>query len=93
MATDGAITATEILGEVFEPIAPNFTPQLAQVLLQLRLSNDTQNKIRDLLARNNAGTLDATDRTALDNYLLVGQLIDLMQAKARLSLGNSSASA
>jgi hypothetical protein len=85
-------TATEILDEAIQPIEPLFSPELARLLLTIRLSNAAQGQIRDLLMRSNAGTLDATDRANLDNYLLVGQFLDLMQAKARVSLQKHGAS-
>jgi hypothetical protein len=85
------VTATEILDDVIQPVDPSFTPELARLLLTLRLSNTAQERIRDLLGRNNAGTLNAADRAALDNYLLVGQFLDLLQAKARASLQKRTA--
>jgi hypothetical protein len=39
-----------------------------------------------LLGKNNAGTISSAEKATLDNYLCVGELLDLMQAKARLSL-------
>jgi hypothetical protein len=92
MATIGPITATEILDEVIQPIEPSFPPEFASVMLRLRLSDSAQERIRDLLSRNNAGNLDAADKTALENYLLVGQFLDLLQAKARVSLKGHAAS-
>lgn len=86
MATNDDITATEILHDVMQPIEPAFTPEFARMVLALRLSDTAQERIRDLLSRNNAGTLDSADRAALDKYLLVGQFVDLLQAKARISL-------
>jgi hypothetical protein len=38
------------------------------------------------MQRGNAGSLEASEQTALDNYLLVGQFIDLLRAKAQLAL-------
>ena len=86
METTSPISATEILGEVIQPIEPSFAPEFAGMVLQLRLSAAAQDRIRELLERNNAGTLAATEKTALENYLLVGQFLDLLQAKARASL-------
>ena len=42
----------------------------------------------ELARKNQAGTLSTKDRTELDNFMRVGNLIDLIQAKARLSLKN-----
>ena len=86
MDTTFPITVTDILGEVIQPVAPTFAPQFAQEVLEMHLSEESQSRVRDLLVRNNAGELNATEKSALENYLLVGQFLDLMQAKARLSL-------
>lgn len=86
MATANPITATEILGEVIQPVEPSFAPEFAQMMLGLHLSESAQGRVRDLLQRNNAGTLNATEKADLENYLLVGQFLDLLQAKARISL-------
>jgi hypothetical protein len=86
MAMTSSITPTEILDEVIQPIEPTFATDFARVLLQLRLSDTALERIRNLLERNNAGVLDAAEKTAFENYLLVGQFLDLLQAKARASL-------
>jgi len=84
------ITPTEILDEVIQPIEPSFAPDFARVVLKLQLSEAAQQRIRDLLQRNNAGTLQTAEKAALENYLLVGQFIDLLQARARASLQGRS---
>jgi hypothetical protein len=86
MATMTPITATEILDQVVQPIAPSFAPEFARLVLGLRLSEAGQTRIRELLRRNNAGPLEMGEKEALENYLLVGQFLDLLQAKARASL-------
>jgi hypothetical protein len=91
METTSPITATEILDEVIQPIEPTFALDFARMVLRLRLSDAAQERIRELLQRNNAGTLDPAEKTALDNYLLVGQFLDLVRAKAHVSLQGSSA--
>ena len=40
----------------------------------------------DLADRNNKGTISDTEQEELDKYLRVGSFINLVQAKARLSL-------
>jgi len=46
----------------------------------------TQPRIRELLQKNSAGTITAAEKADLEKYMRVGQFLDLMQAKARLSL-------
>jgi hypothetical protein len=86
MATDAAISTTEILEGVVQPVDPSFAPEFARLMLGLRLSDAAQERVRELLQRWNAGSLEASEQTALDNYLLVGQFIDLLRAKAQLAL-------
>lgn len=60
------------------------------MLLGLGLSDSARDRIRALLQQNNAGTLEGSEKVVLDNYLLVGQFLDLLQAKARVSLQNGA---
>ena len=90
MATTNPISATEILDEVVGPIEPAFAAEFARMILRLRLNDAAQERIRELLRRNNAGTLEDAEQAALENYLLVGQFLDLLQAKARASLQNGA---
>jgi hypothetical protein len=86
METMTPMTATEILDQIVQPIEPSFAPEFARMVLELRLSDAAQTQVRELLQRNNAGTLETAELKALENYLLVGQFLDLLQAKARASL-------
>ena len=72
------ITPTEILDEVIQPIEPSFAPDFARLVLGMRLSDTAQERIRALLRRNNAGALEPTKEKSIENYLLVGQFIDLL---------------
>lgn len=86
METTIPTTATEILDDVIQPLEPSLVPEFARLALTLNLSDTAQEKIRQLLLRNNAGTLEAAEKAALENYLLVGQFLDLLHVKARASL-------
>jgi hypothetical protein len=46
--------------------------------------------MRLLLRKNNRGAITAGERVALERYLRVGRFLNLLQAKARLSLRGSS---
>lgn len=91
MNTSATMTETEILTEVIEPDRPTFSPLLAKELLTLRFNDQATGRIRELLQKNNAGTISAAEKSTLANYLRVGEFLDLMQAKARLTLQNDSA--
>lgn len=92
MATDAALSEADILGEVIEPTRPTLRRELAEELLTLRFNETSTQRIRDLIGKTNAGTITATEKATLDNYLRVGEFLDLLQAKARVVLqGGGSA--
>lgn len=86
MNASGILTEADILREVVDPNRPTFSPQLVQELLSLKFNDDATNRIRDLLQKNNSGTITPAEKSTLDNYLRVGEFLDLMQAKARVTL-------
>ena len=93
MIASTATTTTEIdiLAQVVAPEEPSLQAELARSVLEMKFNDDAQATIRELLDKNNRGTIAADERLLLDKYLRVGQFIDLLQAKARLTLHESSA--
>ena len=90
MPSASTITEADILSEVVSPNRPGINPEFAQSILELRFSDRANKRIRQLLDKNNKGTIDEAERAELDKFLRVGQFLDLMQAKADLSLQQSS---
>ena len=86
MSTHATLTEADILTEVIEPNRSTISPQLAEELLSLRFNDSATGRIRELLLKNNSGTITPAEKTTLENYLRVGEFLDLMQAKARLTL-------
>ena len=80
----------DVLSQVVAPQQPDLSAELAQSILGMRFTDEAQTTIRGLLDKNNQGSLTEPEREALQKYLRVGQFIDLLQAKARLSLQNAS---
>ncbi len=80
------MTEADILTEVVEPDRPTLSPEVAEELLTLRFNDIATSRMRELLQKNNAGTITPAEKQTLDNYLRVGEFLDLMQAKARLTL-------
>ena len=81
----------EILDRVIRPGGAGMAPEAARALLQLEFDAGSNKTIVRLLRANASGTISAEERLLLDRYLRVGQLIDLVQAKARLSLAAAKA--
>jgi len=86
MANSTTITDAEILEHVVSPVKGGLDPDVARVILELRFDRDATKRIRQLLQKNNRGTISAEERITLEKFLRVGKFIDLLQAKARLTL-------
>jgi hypothetical protein len=84
------ITEADILAEVIAPDGPALNAEAAHSLLALTFPKGTAREIRRLLQKNNRGTITAGERVALEKYLRVEQVLDLLHAKARLSLHRSA---
>jgi hypothetical protein len=80
------LTEADILSEVIAPGEPTMSQEFARAVLSVRFNEGATSRIRELLQRNNAGTITVEEKGDLQKYLRVGQFLDLMQAKARLSL-------
>jgi hypothetical protein len=89
MADTSTITEAAILCEVVAPEQPGISPEFARAILDLHFTDKANKQIRKLLDKNNNGTINETECAVLDKYLRVGQFLDLMQAKAKLSLEQS----
>lgn len=88
-STLSPITEAEILSQVVSPEEPDLSPEVASAILRLKFRGDALTKMRELVDKNNRGLLDTDEQAAMEKYLRVGQFLDLMQAKARLSLRHS----
>ena len=92
MANTSTITEADILTEVVSPDAGGLNAEAVRSILDLRFSDRAKHRMRELLDRNNKGTITPGEEAELDKYRRVGLFLDLMQAKARLSLNQSETS-
>jgi hypothetical protein len=87
MESNATFTEADIiLSEVVAPEDPTLNEEFARAVLAVRFTDAATGRIRDLLQKNNAGTLSPAEKSNLEKYMRVGLFLDLMQAKARLSL-------
>lgn len=86
MSTTTEVTETEIWLRVIQPGKGDLSPEAAREWLRLRLSNSDTERVRELSCKADEGTLTLDEERELDAYLNVGSVLDLLQAKARLSL-------
>lgn len=90
MSNRSAITEADILEDVVVPNQPGLSLEAARSILALRFNETAQAHIRDLLDANNRGVLSGAEQAELEKYLRVGQFLDLLQAKARVSLAQAN---
>ena len=80
------LTEADILSEVVAPNAATLSEEFSRAVLSVGFNDAATSRIRELLQKKNAGTITTAEESDLQKYLRVGQFLDLMQAKARLSL-------
>ena len=85
------VTEADILKDIIVPGRCDFSPEAARSILSLHFSVSATTRIRSLLRANNRGSISAQQRVELEKYLRVGQLLDLLQAKARQALHSRKA--
>ena len=83
-----AITTTdaEILAAVIAPDRDDMPQDVARSFLELGFSEAQNERMRDLADKNNRGTLTEAERAVMESYRRVGHFLNLIQAKARISL-------
>ena len=87
--TSATITETDILDQLLTAEEPGFSPESARAILSLRFSPAAINRMNELAAKNQQGTLSDAERAALEKYLRVGNFLNVVQAKARVCLSAS----
>jgi hypothetical protein len=63
------------------------SPEAAEYILSIGLPQDDRNRMEQLAESSEAGTLTEQERAELEAYLHVGNLLAVMQSKARITLG------
>jgi hypothetical protein len=59
------------------------TPQSARAVLNIKLSTQDKRRLRMLLQKGNAGTLSPEEEKELDGFERAGDMLAILQARAR----------
>lgn len=86
MAELATLTEMDILADAIVPEAGDLTPAVAESVLHWKFTDRAVTKMNELARRNSEGNLTPAEQQELDNFIRVGSLINLFQAKARVSL-------
>lgn len=75
-----------IFGRIWEGSAA-LTPELARHVLTLQFADADVARMRELIAGNTAGELTPAETVELDDFIRAGDLLAVLQSKARMRLG------
>ena len=78
--------SASVLDRLLDPLARCLTPDSARALVKLRADAAAQTRIAELAEKCNEGSLTPEERREYETYVQVGNLIAILQGKARLLL-------
>jgi hypothetical protein len=84
------LTEADIFARIVHPEAGNLPQDISRLILTLRFEPEDVTRMNELAEKNNRGVLSEAEHQELEKYLRVGSFLNLLHAKARLSLQNSS---
>ena len=79
------------LDRLLEPVSRALTPEVAKRLVALKADEQVQQRVDELLDRNAEGQITPEEKSELEALVAAGDMISILQAKARLLLAGNSA--
>ena len=76
-------SATGLLGSVFEPLGRCLTPASAREILSVRADESAAARVEELASKSAAGTLTPEEQAEYRLFVEIGDMLALLQAKAR----------
>jgi hypothetical protein len=89
MATETSTSPTSeaaIIARMIHPEKADLPDDAAQTLLRFKFDQTDLDRMHELAVKNQDDALTPAEKAELESYLRVSYFIDLMHAKARLSL-------
>jgi hypothetical protein len=86
--TESHVNTSEaaIFSRVFTNGKEILSPELAKHILSLTFSDADKARMNELAEKNQEGTLSRKEKEELFNYIKVGDLLAILQSKARIAL-------
>jgi hypothetical protein len=81
---------TAILTRAISRTRASLSQDFAEEILQWDFPPEDKQRMAELSAKARAGNLTSEEESEIDSYVRVGHIVNLMQAKARLSLPPAS---
>lgn len=76
----------DILSRLVDPRSAGWSREVAEAVNRMRFTEADQDRATELAEKNSAGTITPDEKREMEQFMLVGRFIDLMQSRARLSL-------
>jgi hypothetical protein len=76
----------DIFRRIVDPEKPFFSEEAARGILRLQFAKADQERMNKLALRNREGRISPSEEQELENYIRVGQILGILQSKARRSL-------
>lgn len=77
------MATTSYLDRFLEPMTEALTPEVAQVIVNLRADADTEAEVQKLRAKANEGRLTAEEEQAYNDFVEAVDVVSILQSKAR----------
>ena len=81
-------TTVEFDSSVLERLV--VSPDSAEAVLSMKFSPEDEEHMRELLDKNNKGTITEQERQQMESYRRIGSFLAILQARARLYLKNTT---
>jgi hypothetical protein len=78
--------STALLERLLEPVSRSLNTEAAKELVQLKADAKTQSRVDELARKCNEGELTPFEKSEYERYVTAGNLVAILQAKARLML-------
>lgn len=76
--------AVQYEASIFERLF--LAPESARAVLSIRFASDDEERMRELMDKNNRGTLSPEEAAEMEAFRRIGAFLAIAQAKARLAL-------
>lgn len=78
--------STALLERLLEPVSRSLNSEASKELMKLKADAKTQARVDELARKCNEGELTPSEKSEYERYVTVGNLVAILQAKARLIL-------
>lgn len=82
--------STALLERLLEPVSRSLNAEAAKELIKLKVDAKTQARVDELARKCNEGALTPSEKSEYERYVTAGNLVAILQAKARLMLSKKS---